>query len=136
MRPDPILRSGRERTVPLTVPPRRDALVCLPADFGRRFTVSVDTEEAFDWTGPFCRDGHHNRAIAALPRFQQRMEAAGVKPLYLVNHAVAADPEAAAVLRSIHSGGKASVGTHLHPWNTPPFEERVTRRNSFAGNLP
>src|SRR3954468_1085352 len=80
-------------------PPQPDSYVHLPDDFGHRFTVSVDTEEEFDWSLPFRRDGHGTSAIRALPRFQARMEAAGVAPLYLVNHAVAQDEAAGEIIR-------------------------------------
>ena len=32
--------------------------------------------------------------------------------------------------------GSATIGAHLHPWVSPPFEEEVNTRNSFPGNLP
>ena len=34
------------------------------------------------------------------------------------------------------AAGRAEIGIQLHPWVNPPFEEEVTPRNSFAGNLP
>ena len=32
--------------------------------------------------------------------------------------------------------GECDVGTQLHPWVNPPFDEAVTPANSFTGNLP
>ena len=32
--------------------------------------------------------------------------------------------------------GRSAVGTQLHPWVNPPFDEEVTAANSFVGNLP
>ena len=117
------------------VPPEA-SYVALPADFGRRFTVSVDTEEDFDWTAPFRRDGYGTASIKALPGFQARMDAAGVKPLYIVAYALAVDTMAAEILRGVNAGGNCTIGTHLHPWTTPPFDEELSIRNSFGGNLP
>jgi hypothetical protein len=108
----------------------------LPEDFGRRFTVSVDTEEEFDWTAPFQRTGHTTGSARALPDFQARMEAAGVRPLYLVAHALAVDEAAADILSGFRAAGKSTIGAHLHPWTTPPFEEELSVHNSFGGNLP
>jgi hypothetical protein len=33
------------------------------------------------------------------------------------------------------ANGGADIGAQLHPWVTPPHDEQVTTRNSFAGNL-
>ena len=116
--------------------PPEGAYVALPEDFGRRFTVSVDTEEDFDWTAPFRREGYGTASIRALPGFQARMDAAGVKPLYIVAYALAVDAMACEVLRGVKAGGNCTIGTHLHPWTTPPFEEELNLHNSFGGNLP
>src|SRR3546814_5249321 len=40
------------------------------------------------------------------------------------------------MLRRFQDDGECTIGTHLHPWVNPPFEEAVTGPNSFAGNLP
>jgi hypothetical protein len=117
------------------VPPG-SAYIDLPQDFGCRFTVSVDTEEAFDWAGPFRRTGHTTGSARALPGFQARMDAAGIRPLYLVAHALAVDDLAADILGGLHAAGNCTIGAHLHPWTTPPFEEQLSVRNSFGGNLP
>jgi hypothetical protein len=31
---------------------------------------------------------------------------------------------------------RCEIGAHLHPWVNPPFDETVSRRNSYPGNLP
>ena len=31
---------------------------------------------------------------------------------------------------------RCEIGAHLHPWCAPPFEEKLTSRNSFMCNLP
>lgn len=117
------------------VPPEA-SYIALPENFGRRFTVSVDTEEDFDWTAPFRREGYGTASIEALAGFQARMDQAGVKPLYVVAYALAVDTRAAEILREINEDGDCTIGTHLHPWTTPPFVEELSVRNSFGGNLP
>lgn len=113
-----------------------DHHVQFPAEFGRRFLVSIDTEEEFDWDGPFRRTGHTNLSVGKLQRFQSFIEGYGVKPVYYVDYAIIENAEAAAFLKSVTDKDTASVGVHLHPWINPPFEEETTVRNSFAGNLP
>lgn len=117
-------------------PPPPDAYVELPPAFGRRFAVFVDTEEEFDWSKPYSPQARSTRATAAIPAMQARFRERGVKPVYLVDHPIATDPEALGILRPLVRAGEANVGTQLHPWVNPPFDEEINLRNSFAGNLP
>lgn len=120
----------------LDLPPPPSAYFKLPADFGTRFLVFVDTEEEFDWSGPRRRRGTSTTTITALPEMQQRLRAAAIEPVYLIDYPVAGDPRAIAILRGFVEAGEAVVGAQLHPWVNPPLEEQLTTVNSFAGNLP
>ena len=105
-------------------------------DFGKRFIVFVDTEEEFDWTKPRSRDSTSTIAVNHLPEFQQLMDAHGAAPCYLIDYPVADNPASAEVMRRLHDTSNCSIGTQLHPWVNPPFDEDVVTFNSFAGNLP
>ncbi len=107
-----------------------------PKDLGCRFLISIDTEEEFDWDGPFQRSGHTNISVKKLQRFQSFVEKFDIKPVYFVDYSIVEDDEAAAFLKSVTERDTASIGVHLHPWINPPFEEEVNSFNSFAGNLP
>lgn len=109
--------------------------LALSDDFGRRFLITVDTEEEFDWNGPFERKGHTTISVPKLQRFQEFVTKYGVKPVYFVDYSIIEDEEAAAFLKTVCQDGTASVGVHLHPWVNPPFDEETSPRNSFAGNL-
>lgn len=104
--------------------------------FGRRVLLTVDTEEEFDWGGPFTRDAHGLSHIAAIPRFQAFCEEIGAHPIYLVDWPVANDECAAEIIGDAVRRGKADIGAQLHPWVNPPFDEALSVHNSFAGNLP
>ncbi len=106
------------------------------AQFGRRFAVFVDAEEEFDWGQPRSRDSVATSAIKYLPEFQRLMDAHGIKPSYMIDYPVAENRDSAAVLAKMLSDGNCEIGTQLHPWVNPPFEEEVITFNSFAGNLP
>lgn len=108
----------------------------LSDDFGRRFLITVDTEEEFDWNAPFQRKGHTTISVPKLRRFQEFVAKYGVKPVYFVDYSIIEDEEAVAFLKTVCEEGTAHVGVHLHPWVNPPFEEETNSRNSFAGNLP
>ena len=104
-------------------------------DFGRRFLITVDTEEEFDWDGPFERSGHTTITVPKLERFQKFVAKYGISPIYFVDYSIVENNEAVAFLKSAIIDDAAAIGVHLHPWINPPFEEVVNDTNSFAGNL-
>jgi hypothetical protein len=116
--------------------PGPDSHVRWPDDFGTRFTVFVDTEEEFDWGAPLRADADGTSHIAALPPVHSRFAAAGVPLTYLVDYPVASAPRAVEILRELIADGRSAVGTQLHPWVNPPFDEEVNGFNSFTANLP
>ena len=120
----------------LDLPPPESSYVRLPEAFGRRFMVFCDTEEEFDWGKPHDRESRATTHMKTIPEAQERMAAYGAKPVYLVDHPIATDPRSVDVLRPYLDSGECSIGTQLHPWVNPPFDEEVNRTNSFAGNLP
>jgi hypothetical protein len=103
---------------------------------GPRFLVTVDTEEEFDWAGPFTRGEHGTSHVPAISKFQKLCEKHGVQPVYLVDYPIAVDPVAIKLLGGFAKTKRAAIGVQLHPWVNPPFFEDVTVRNSFACNLP
>ena len=112
------------------------ATITWPATFGRRFVVTIDTEEEFDWSTPGGNDDYDVSAIAALPAMHERLAARGISPIYMVDYVVAASEPAAAVLRDVLAGDPAAgVGAQLHSWVTPPFGDGGARGETFAGNL-
>ncbi|MCW3849203.1 WalW protein [Sphingomonas sp. LB-2] len=124
-------------TAPYRAPaPDPASYIQWPADFGTRFTVFVDTEEEFDWREPLRRDARSVTATAAIPAAHRRFAERGVALTYLVDHPVASAPQAVAAIRPCLDDGRSAVGTQLHPWVNPPFEEEVNGPNSFAANLP
>jgi hypothetical protein len=120
----------------IPAPPPAGAEARFSAGFGRRFIVTVDTEEEFDWGRPLTRDGHGLDHLPRLAKFQSFCEGQGVVPIYLVDWPVATSTLAADILGPALAAGKAEIGVQLHPWVNPPFDEELTPANSFAGNLP
>lgn len=116
-------------------PPDSAALIAWPDDFGQRFTVMVDTEEEFDWSRPFTRDGHTTDAVVALPDAHRRFAEWGARLTFMVDYPVASDPRAVAALAPLVADGQCAIGTQLHPWVNPPYDEELNTINSFAGNL-
>jgi len=104
---------------------------------GPVLVVIVDTEEEFAWDQPFNRASTGTSAIAAQPLMHERVyDALGIVPTYVIDYPVATGTEARATLRALMEQGRCEIGTHLHPWVSPPHDEEVSRFNSFTGNLP
>lgn len=108
----------------------------LSKDFGRRFIVFADAEEEFDWSAGFARDATSTSAIAALPEATRRFNAAGSTPVYLCDYPVVTNVASGAIMRELAQTGACDIGTQLHPWVNPPFDEAVSDLNSYTGNLP
>ena len=99
-----------------------------------RIVVTVDTEADGQW--------QHGRPlatanVAAWPPFQELCRRYAVPPTWLITSEIAEDPDAVAFLRPLAAAGEVEVGTHLHPWTTPPFvEEPGLRHNDRAHAFP
>ena len=98
--------------------------------------VVIDTEEDFDWNGPFSRANTSVESFRHIGRAQALFEKHGVRPCYLSSYPILTDGPAARTLRGWVEGGQCVIGAHLHPWVTPPHEEVVCLVNSFPCNLP
>lgn len=102
----------------------------------QRFLVTVDTEEEFDWGSPFSREGYGTKHLAAVPKFQELCDLHGIKPCYLVDYPIMDDPLGVDLVSSYAHDNRAEIGVQLHPWVNPPFDETLSRYNSYACNLP
>ncbi len=122
--------------MPIDVPPPPEARITLPDAFGTRFALFGDAEEEFDWSAPFSRGATATDTMRALPDANARFVAAGLVPCWLADWPIVTNPHSAAVLRDLVAQNRCTVGTQLHPWVSPPFDEDVGVANSFTGNLP
>ncbi|RMD49373.1 MAG: hypothetical protein D6830_05015 [Ignavibacteria bacterium] len=101
------------------------------------FLITIDTEEEGLWGGNYLR--HQDctvENIQYLPAFQNFCNELGLKPTYLIDYPVAVNPKAQSILKSLLAQGNCEVGTHLHPWCNPPYEEEINYQNSYVSNLP
>lgn len=129
--------SGPERRVGrIDTPPDPRAHAAFPDDFGRRFLIFCDTEEEFDWEQPLARENVGTTAMEGLPGAQDFFREAGAKPIYVVDYPIVDQDRPAAIIADMHARDGCEIGTQLHPWVNPPFDEAVTPENSFTGNLP
>ena len=99
-----------------------------------KLIVTIDTEE--DNWGRYSATDNPVENIEKIVPLQKMFDEYGVRPTYLVTYPVATNPRSVAILKRILEEGKCEIGTHCHPWNTPPFEEEINERNSMLCNLP
>lgn len=96
--------------------------------------VTIDTEE--DNWGEFDRPAYTVENIGRIPSLQEMFSRYGIRPTYLISHPVATDARAIEILGGYRDRGLCEIGTHPHPWNTPPVAETKSAFNSFISNLP
>jgi hypothetical protein len=111
-------------------------LIHLPADTPPILCVVVHTEEEFDWNAPYDRKATTVEHMRHIGRAQALFDEFGIVPNYVVGHPIATQELAYAPLREFADGGRALIGSHLHPWVSPPYEEEVNAFNSYPNNLP
>jgi hypothetical protein len=97
------------------------------------FIVTIDVEED-NWGYDYAEFTLEN--IRMIPRIQSLLDQYGIKPTYLVSYHVACCNWAVDILAKILSENKCEIGSHLHPWTTPPVTEVINEINSMLKNLP
>jgi len=101
------------------------------------FLVTIDTEEEREWGKDYKDHTHYTvENIKWLEPLQNIFNKYGVKATYLIDYPVAINKEAATILKRYKNLYSAEIGTHLHPWVNPPYEEEQSVANSFTHNLP
>jgi hypothetical protein len=94
-----------------------------------RLAVTIDTEADDQWDhgAPLT-----TRNVAYWAPFQDLCERHGVTPTYLLTTEIIQDERARELLTEWSRRGAAELGTHLHPWTTPPFVDRPGLRHNDA----
>ena len=103
-----------------------------------KFLITIDTEGDNQWD--------HGRELTVenikfVPRFQDLCNKYQVKPTYLVTSEICEDAYAKEIFKDYLKSGVAEIGAHLHPWTTPPFQDKEGYRyndanHAFATELP
>lgn len=100
------------------------------------FVLTIDTEEEWDWSGPFPQRKANVQNIDKLPAFNSICENLGIKPTYFVDYAVADNDTAVNTMLTFTTKGNCEIGAHLHPWCNPPYFGEVGEAESHVVNLP
>lgn len=96
--------------------------------------LTVDTEE--DAWGAYQERNPTVRNVRHLRKLQEICDRYGATPTYLANYPVVNDPGASSVLAELTDGTRGEIGTHLHTWNTPPFDVLDGPNHTMLSGLP
>ncbi|KAA3613239.1 MAG: hypothetical protein D8M58_13110 [Calditrichaeota bacterium] len=101
------------------------------------FLVTIDTEEEREWGSEYKDHTHYTvENIKWLDPLQKVFDKHGVKATYLIDYPVVINKDAVNILKNYKDNHNAEIGTHLHPWVNPPYEEEASVVNSLTHNLP
>ena len=101
------------------------------------FVLSVDTEEEWDWDGPFPNKIISVDNVDHLPAFQCQLNDLGLKISYFLDYAVMENAHSRDLLADLYKANPGiEYGAHLHPWVTPPVVSVDTEADSHIVNLP
>jgi hypothetical protein len=99
-----------------------------------KLIITIDVEE--DSWGNYDRNKYSCNNIENIPELQRLFDKYDITPTYLINYPIANDIKAIKIFKEIIKYHKCEIGTHIHPWNTPPFTEKNGNNNSMLCNLP
>ncbi|WP_158971637.1 WalW protein [Paraglaciecola sp. L3A3] len=100
------------------------------------FVLSIDTEEEWDWSGPFPQKQADIQNIVHIPEFHNLITGLGIRPTYFVDYAVLETKESIENICRVKAQDNCEIGAHLHPWCNPPYFEHVGEAESHVINLP
>ena len=73
--------------------------------------------------------------IGALPKLQELFNKYDIRPTYLITYPVASEDLGIETLRSLLKQKNCEIGTHFHPWTTPPIHESEIQSAIFPFKL-
>jgi hypothetical protein len=136
LRGDPIARDDDGEPSRAFKPVAASQNLELPATQKPVLLVIVDTEENFDWGAPYSSASVAVHGMRQIDRLQSLFDRRGVRPIYMIDYAVASQIDGYGPLAPIVASNRCEVGAHVHPWINPPMIEEINSRNTYPFNLP
>lgn len=93
----------------------------------KSFVITVDTESDNQWD---VKKSQETQNAMFIPRFQELCEKYLFKPVYLVDYSMANDEFLVDYLNERCKQGMCEIGMHLHAWDTPPFYDLDTKKDT------
>ena len=99
-----------------------------------KLIITIDVEE--DNWGTYDRYRYSVKNVEMISDLQCIFDKYKVIPTYLINYPIASNTKAMEIFKEILRYERCEIGTHIHPWNTPPFDGINGNNNSMLCNLP
>ena len=99
-----------------------------------QFVITIDTEE--DQWDIYSTGSNTVDNINGLLSLQEIFDKYNAVPTYLINWPVITCHKSSQIIKKLCNEHNCEIGTHCHPWNTPPFGEEINVKNSMMCNLP
>ncbi len=97
-----------------------------------RLVLTIDVEEDMpDWK---ITPETTTTNVEALLEFAASMAEMGMRPTYLCNYPVVTQSRSADVLREVKGIADCEFGTHMHAWNTPPYDNTREQGQAWRGD--
>jgi len=100
------------------------------------FVLSIDTEEEWDWSGPFPQRHGDVQNILQIPAFHTIVSSFNIRPTYFVDYAVLEKAHSVENMQRVIEQQNCEIGAHLHSWCNPPYFGDVSEAQSHVVNLP
>src|SRR3989344_2853492 len=97
------------------------------------FCVTIDTECDMPNWKPKKLPTLEN--IKELPKLQELLNKYEIKPTYLITYPVATEAISVDILKTLHKVNNCEIGTHFHPWTTPPIKNEEIEEATFPHKL-
>nr|WP_321258499.1 hypothetical protein [uncultured Pseudodesulfovibrio sp.] len=88
-----------------------------------KIAITLDVEEEGLFSGQYPRSGAGVSNVFRLDMLEWLTRDFDIPLTLLVDYPVAVDAECATCLRRWKDELGAEIGAHLHPWNTPPYDD-------------
>jgi glycosyltransferase involved in cell wall biosynthesis len=134
-RSEPPRPAGAARVRHPMLPVDDSILIDYPRDMRPRLVIIIDAEEQYDWQQPLSRSNVTVRSMAVQGQAQKIFRRFGVVPTYALDYPIVVQEAGYRPVLDMLNAGECELGAQLHAWVTPPHEEQVSEKNSYACNL-
>ncbi len=101
-----------------------------------KLVITIDVEEKGEiWAGDYSDRDPDVSYLGNIDKLQSLFDKYGVRPTYLLSFPVLKNKKIVELFKKIEKDNRCKLGTHIHAWNTPPFEEQICERNTYLCNL-
>ena len=103
-----------------------------------QYSITIDTEEEWDWDAGWPVRDHSLNNISVTPEFQKLIRKHGARSTWFTNWSVLENAKTRDIMLRVAEDESVELGMHIHPWLTPPLKmdgKAGGSRESYLENL-